>query len=448
MRHEGSRRCIKRMRVKLGDVPGYLGRFATLVGDHGGRFGEITTVHMGKGTVVRDVTVIVSDEATFDRLCDATRNMEGVNILAVTDVVQERHLGGKIEIRPRFAVSSVDDLSIVYTPGVASICRQIQEEPDLAWEFTSIQNNVAIVTNGTAILGLGDIGPVAGMPVMEGKALLFQLLAGVNGFPILIDSKDPDEVVRTVKAIAPTFGAIKLEDIRAPECFEIEERLDRELEIPVMHDDQHGTAVVVLAALQNIAKYTYINLKRSSVGVIGLGAAGSGIHKLLRAFGVQEVYGTDINEAMLRRFADAGGRPTDLDGLMRASKLVIATTGVPGLIDPDLVQGGQVILALSNPDPEIEPDDALVAGAVYAADGKSVNNAMAFPGLFKGALRARATTVNDAMKLAAARTIAEHAHDGDLIPNVLDTSVHDAVAKEVEQAALKTGVVKYPARVA
>lgn len=448
MKHEGSRRCIKRMRVKLADVPGHLGRFATLVGEHRGRFGEITTVHMGKGTVVRDVNVIVSDEEDFDRICDATQSMEGVNLLEVTDVVQERHRGGKIEIGSRVQVSSVDDLSIVYTPGVASICRSIQEHPELAWEFTSIHNNVAIVTNGTAILGLGDIGPVAGMPVMEGKALLFRVLAGVNGFPILIDSRDSEAIIRTVKAIAPTFGAIKLEDIRAPECFEIEERLDRELEIPVMHDDQHGTAVVVLAALQNIAKYTYINLKRSSVGVIGLGAAGTGIQELLRAFGVRDVYGTDISEAMVRRFADAGGRPTDLEGVMRSSKMVIATTGVPGLIDPGMVQKGQVIMALSNPDPEIEPDDAIAAGAVYAADGKSVNNAMAFPGLFKGALRARATTINDAMKLAAARTIAEHAHEGDLIPNLLDTGVHAAVAKAVEEAALKTGVVKYWARLA
>jgi len=195
-------------------------------------------------------------------------------------------------------IDSVDDLRLVYTPGVASICNLIKEDPKLAKKFTTIGNNVAIVTNGTAILGLGDIGPVAGMPVMEGKALLFKLLAGINGYPILIDSKDSSVIIQTVKAIAPTFGAIKLEDIKAPECFEIEEVLDNELPIPVLHDDQHGTAVVVLGALLNIAKYTFLNLRESSVGIIGLGAAGSGIQKLLMAYGIKKIYGTDLNPEM------------------------------------------------------------------------------------------------------------------------------------------------------
>lgn len=443
MQHETRDRAIKRMRIRFRDASDCLAQFAMILGEFNARLGEMSTVYIGKNVRVRDVDVHARNEETFDRLCDALRKSDGLDLLGVSDVVLDVHRGGKIEVAARVPVDNADDLSIVYTPGVASLCNKIKADPDLALEYTSIQNNVAIVTNGTAILGLGDIGPVAGMPVMEGKALLFRLLAGVNGYPILIDSKDPEVVIQTVKAIAPTFGAIKLEDIRAPECFDIEKRLDAELDIPVVHDDQHGTATVVLAALLNIAKYTYINLKRNPVGIIGLGAAGNGIFNLLRSFGIQEIYGADINQVMVDRFHAEGGLPTDLAGVMAKSKIVIATTGVPGLIKPALVQPKQVILALSNPNPEIEPDDALAAGALYAIDGKSVNNACAFPGLFKGALRARARRVNDAMKIAAAKTIAEHAAQGDLVPNILDKAVHEAVASAVKEAAFETGVVRF-----
>ncbi len=436
-------KIIKRTRLKFDDIPGFLGRFATMIGEHGALFGEISTVHVGKRVRIRDIDLYVADEESFDRICDEIRKMDGVDLIEVRDAVNEAHLDGKIEIRPRVAVESIDDLSIVYTPGVASVCKKIEADPELKYRYTGIQNSVAIVTNGTAILGLGDIGAVAGMPVMEGKSLLFKILSGVNGYPILIEDKDPETVIQAVKAIAPTYGAIKLEDIKAPECFEIEDRLDAELDIPVVHDDQHGTAVVVLSALLNIAQYTYLNLKRASVGIVGLGAAGIGISKLLRAFGIEHVYGTDINEEAKKRFAGLGGVPTDLQGVMEESRIVIATTGVPGLIKAEMIQPKQVILALSNPDPEIAAEDALAAGAAYAADGRSVNNAVAFPGLFKGALMARATHINDAMKIAAATTIARFTMAGDLVPNILDPKLHRAVAKAVEEAALKTGVVKY-----
>ncbi len=437
-------RIIKRTRVKIVDDPGFLGRFATMIGEFGALFGEIKTVHAGKRVKIRDMDLYVSDEETFDRICDAIRAMDGVDLIEVKDVVQEAHMGGKIEIHSRAELDSIDDLSIVYTPGVASICRQIAENPAYALQYTSIQNSVAIVTNGSAVLGLGNIGAVAGMPVMEGKSLLFKKLAGVNGYPILIESDDPETIIQTVKAISPTFGAIKLEDIKAPECFEIEDRLNDELDIPVVHDDQHGTAVVVLSALITISELVYLNLKRATVGLIGLGAAGMGIAKLLKSYGVRTLYGSDISEEMTRRFAALGGTPTDLDTLMQQSRIVIATTGVPGLIAPEQVQPEQIILALSNPDPEIDPETAVAAGAAYAADGKAVNNAMAFPGLFKGALMARATSINNAMKIAAARTISSFTMEGDLVPNILDLEMHTAVARAVEQTALKTGVVRYP----
>ena len=436
-------KIIKRIKVKILEDPGFLGKFATMVGEFGALFGEIKTVHIGRNFKIREMDVYIKDEETFDELADTIRKMDGVDLIEVKDVVKEYHINGKIKVCSNVEVETMDDLSIVYTPGVAQVCKLIEENPDYAYKFTSINNNVAIATNGTAILGLGDIGAVAGMPVMEGKSVLFRELAGINGIPILIDSKDPKVIIQTLKAIAPTFGAIKLEDIKAPECFEIEDTLDRELDIPVVHDDQHGTAVVVLSALLNIAQYTYINLKRVSIGLIGLGAAGMGIAKLLKAFGVQEIYGADINENALNMFKKLGGEPAELNTLMEKSKIVIATTGVPGLIKKETVKPKQVILALSNPDPEITPEDALSAGALYAADGKAINNALGFPGLFRGALNARAKTINNAMKIAAAKTIAKFTMDGDLVPNILDKRVHNAVAKAVEEVALKTGVVKY-----
>ncbi len=439
MKHEIGRRSIKRMRIRIPDAPGSLGAFVSRLGDFGASVGEITTHSVGRTTKIRDVDVISPGEDAFDRICDAVRDMHDVDLIAVTDVVRERHLGGKIASRALVELRSLDDLRIIYTPGVASMCQQIAAEPELARRYTSIQNTVAIVTNGTAILGLGDIGPVAGMPVMEGKAALFDLLAGVSGVPILIDSDNPRVIIDTVRAIAPTFGAVKLEDIRAPECFEIEQALDDALDIPVLHDDQHGTAVVVLAALLNVARITSRNLKRSSVGVVGLGAAGSGIQRLLSAHGVETIFGVDINPKMVARFESFGGRGTDLPGLMANADIVIATTGVSGLIDPAGVRNDQVILALSNPDPEIDPEAALAAGAAYAADGKAVNNALAFPGLFRGALDAHATRINDIMKIAAAREIAARAPNDELTPSILDRDLHRAVAAAVREAAFTTG---------
>ncbi|MGE4265977.1 MAG: NAD-dependent malic enzyme [Deferribacterales bacterium] len=443
MRIEYSNKVIKKLTVKVTDKPGFLGQLTTVIGRCGGLIGEVSTAHLGKGYKIRALDVYAEDENALNDMFAAIKTLEGVELVSVTDIVEETHEGGKIEIRPTVSINSLDDLRIVYTPGVASICHKIHKNPALARRFTTISNNVAIVTNGTAILGLGDIGPVAGMPVMEGKGMLFKILSGINGIPILLDTKDPEEIINTIKHISPTFGAIKLEDIKAPECFEIEEKLDAMLDIPVMHDDQHGTAVVVLAALLNIAKYTFINLRESSVGIIGLGAAGTGIMKLLKAYGVKTFNGVDLDVSAMERFETLGGNRKDLRGVVAESRIVIATTGCPNLITPDMVQEGQVILALSNPNPEIDPDVAVKHGAIFAADGKSVNNALAFPGLFKGALTANAITINDQMKIAAAKAIAAFALEGDLVPNILDKNVHDAVAKEVETAAYRSGAAKF-----
>ena len=327
----------------------------------------------------------------------------------------------------------------MYTPGVARVSLAIQKNPETAWEYTAIGSTVAIVTNGTAVLGLGNIGPLAGLPVMEGKAALFADLVGLSGVPILVNETEPARVIDIVLGIATSFGAIQLEDFAAPECFEIERQLRAQLPKPVLHDDQHGTAVVTLAALINATRRSGVDLCNSVIGQIGLGAAGTGIVRLLQAYGVRQVLGTDRNSEAVARLVAHGGEGVTLEVLMQRADIVIATTGARGLIKPQWVRKGQVILALSNPDPEIEPLVALEHGATFAADGKGINNVLAFPGLFKGALAARARVFTDAMLMAAADAIARMARGDELVPAPLDKEVHEKVAAAVQAAAAAPG---------
>ena len=432
----------KTLRVLIKDAPGYLGKLCTAIGQAGGSVGEIETVSLGLTHNTRDISVYVDDDGHLREILRAVTQLEGIIVIEVVDEVLRRHLGGKIGVKSRYPLETIADLRKVYTPGVASVCRLIEADPEKAYEYTSIANSVAIVTNGTAILGLGAIGPVAGMPVMEGKAVLMERLAGVNGVPILIDGRGVDLFVEVVKAIAPTFAAINLEDVAAPDCFEIERRLQEALDIPVMHDDQHGTAVVVLASLLNACRLAKISFLDQTVGIIGLGAAGTGISTLLLSYGVKQLVGTDLKQEAMQRLEGAGGRRATLDEVMALADIVVATTGVPGLIKPDMVRRGQVILALSNPNPEIRPEDALNAGAAFGTDGRYVNNALAFPGLFRGALNARARRINNEMRVAAALTIAAKAPEGELVPGLLDIEVHKAVAVAVEEAAHRSGVAR------
>lgn len=439
---KGLDKIVKTLRVLVTDQPGYLGRLTSAIGTERGNIGDIRLVSSGLTHNLREITVYVESDSHLEQIVAAVSCVEGVKLEEVVDLVEKVHMGGKIAMKSRVAVSSLGDIRKIYTPGVASICRKIQQRPELADTYTGIRNSVAIVTNGTAILGLGDIGPVAGMPVMEGKAVLFDHLVGISGVPILMKSKNVEHIIETIWHIAPTFGAIKLEDIAAPDCFEIERRLAEMLDIPVMHDDQHGTAVVVLAALLNAVRFTGVTLSEVTVGIIGLGAAGIGITKLLMAHGVQKVIGTDLNEQAKGMLNSLGGTAKDLPGVMSDAAIVIATTGCPGLIKPEMVRTGQIILALSNPDPEIVPEAAMAAGAAFAADGKSVNNALAFPGIFRGALDAGATSINNQMLIAAARTIAAHAGHGELVPGILDSKVHLAVSDAVFKAAWVSGIAR------
>ena len=430
------------IRVRNRHEPGVLGRLATAIGEQGATIGNISTVGLSAHFTERDLDVLVGDEAHLRRLLDAIDALPDSTVLEVRDEVLEVHRGGKIRTTSRHRLSSLADLRKAYTPGVAEVCLLIRDNPDLAYLYTGIGQNVAIVTDGTAILGLGNIGPLAGLPVMEGKAALLEQLAGLSGVPILIGSTDPDDIVRAVQAIATSFGAIQLEDIAAPACFEVEQRLRESLEMPVFHDDQQGTAAVTLAAVINACRLGGRDIHDVQIGGIGLGAAGLSIAALLKDYTGRPVLGADINADALRRHEEHGNIAATLDDVMSQADVVVATTGVKGLISPGQVRPGQVILALSNPEPEIKPDDALAAGAAYAADGTSVNNVLGFPGILRGALEARARCYRPSMFVAAGTAIAAMAGTGELVPNPLDRRVHRAVTLAVARAAVEAGVAR------
>ncbi|BAQ10113.1 malate dehydrogenase [Bacillus sp. OxB-1] len=431
---------MRNLIIETPSIPGNLAKVATAIAQWKGDIGDIQTIKVGTLSTLRDISIQCEDEENLKQIVDAINAIgDGIHVLAVTDDVLQAHEGGKIQMKGRMEIRSLGDLRRVYTPGVANVCEVIKNDPSQADYFTGISNSVAIVTDGTAILGLGNIGPVAGMPVMEGKAVLFDQFAGISGIPILLDTSDPDEVVKTVKHIHKGFGGILLEDIGSPHCFEIEERLKAELPIPVMHDDQHGTAVVTLASVLSACNQTGVELSGSVVGQVGLGAAGLAISRMLMEYGVREMHGVDRNEAALERMKHYGGNVLgSLEELMETCDIVIATTGVAGLIRPEMVQKGQIILALSNPNAEIKPEVALEAGAAFAADGRQVNNVLGFPGIFRGALNAQAKAITYPMLIAAALAIVETTKPGDLVPHPLDPQVHQNVAEAVERVANET----------
>jgi malate dehydrogenase (oxaloacetate-decarboxylating) len=415
---------------------------AGAIAEGNGLIGDVDTINVGRDFSVREITLEVDDQAGAERVADLLNELEDVEVLWFRDRALLKHDGGKLVVKATQPVRTVQDMRDVYTPGVARASMAIADDPSLARRLTMIGRSVAICTNGTRVLGLGDIGPVASMPVMEGKAVFYQQLAHVSAMPILIDTKDVDEFVETVKRIAPGFGGIHLEDISTPECFEIEARLIEALPQPVMHDDVHGTAVVSLAAVIVACRQAGLKLEDETVGQIGLGAAGFGIASLMVDGKARRVLASDPNEETHERARKKGIEITDMETLMSEADVVVATTGVSGLIKPEMVREGQVVLALTNPYPEIEPEDAIEAGAAFAADGTDVNNVLGYPGIFRGALLAGAGEINLEMKLAAAETLANLAEGSNLIPDTLDPNVHEQVADAVRKAAVESGVAR------
>jgi malate dehydrogenase (oxaloacetate-decarboxylating) len=417
--------------------PGSLARVLQVIADAGLTIEHLSALRRDQGRTLWEITVEMDEEA--DRsLFDRIGQLPIARFVGKSDRVFNRHRGGKIRTSSSQPINSMQTLRDVYTPGVARVCLAIRDNPEAAHEFTARDRTVAIVTNGTAVLGLGNIGALAGLPVMEGKAALFADLVDINGVPILMTETNPHRVVEIIAGIEASFGAIQLEDFAAPECFEIEEQLQKRLAKPVLHDDQHGTAVVTLAALINGARNAKRDLRASVVGQIGLGAAGNGIARLLFAYGVREIIGADLSRDAVSRFEALGGRGSTLQSLMERADIVVATTGVKGLIRPEWVRQGQVIFALSNPEPEIEPVVARERGAAFAADGKGINNLLAYPGLFKGALEARAPRFTNRMLMAGAEAIARCAGD-ELVPDPLDRALHAQVTAAVRAAAAAAG---------
>jgi malate dehydrogenase (oxaloacetate-decarboxylating) len=461
------------VRLEIVNKPGMLGKVTSAIGKAGGDIGAIDVIDVGKSTITRDLTFKARDEGHGQGIVDKVRGVEGVTVVNVSDRTFLMHLGGKIEVKGRIPVKTRDDLAMAYTPGVARVCMAIHKDPEKAYTLTIKHNTVAVVTDGSAVLGLGDIGPSAAQPVMEGKALIFKDFAGVDAFPICLATKDVDEIVSIVKAIAPVFGGINLEDISAPRCFEIEERLQRDLDIPVFHDDQHGTAVVVLAALINALKIVKKKLGDVRIVIAGAGASGIATAKLLMKEGAKHIVGcdragaiykgrTENMNSMKQWFADHTNprrvRGTIGEALAGADVFVgLSGPGVVSLSDVKAMGRDPIVFAMANPIPEIQPEEAGPFVRVMAT-GRSdypnqINNSCGFPGFFRGMLDVRARRVNDEMKLAAAHALAELVSKAELseeyiTPSMFDRRVVDAVANAVAEAAIKTGVARRKRRAA
>ncbi|WP_079913639.1 NAD-dependent malic enzyme [Paenibacillus sp. 32352] len=454
---------ILRVELTHGEVT--FGDVAAAISRAGGDVTSIDVIRVGKESSIRDITVDVQDSAEA-QVVQGIKELPGIKLINVSDRTFLAHLGGKISMTPNMPIKNRDDLSRVYTPGVARVCTAIHEDPNKAYSLTIKRNTVAVISDGTAVLGLGDIGPEAAAPVMEGKAMLFKQLAGVDAFPICLDTKDTEEIIRTVKAISPIFGGINLEDISSPRCFEIESRLAEELDIPVFHDDQHGTAVVVMAGLLNALRVVGKPIESVRVVVNGIGAAGVSICKMLLAAGVSRLVPVDRDGAIvqggtyeqpmwqwLAQQPQVESKPGTLAEVIQGADVFIGVSRA-GLLKVEYVQSmaqDPIVFAMANPQPEIDPEIAQpyvrVMGTGRSDYPNQINNVLCFPGIFRGTLDCRARRINEEMKLAAARAIASVVSDAELnelyvIPSIFNEHVVTNVRHAVIEAAIQTGVAR------
>jgi malate dehydrogenase (oxaloacetate-decarboxylating) len=450
------------IRLELNHTLVNFGDVASAISKAGGDITSIDVIRPGQDTSIRDITVHVADHAE-PLITESLNQLEGIHIINVSDRTFLVHLGGKISVQPTLPIKNRDDLSRVYTPGVARVSTAIHENPEKAYSLTIKRNTVAVVTDGTAVLGLGDIGPHAAAPVMEGKAMLFKQLAGVDAFPICLDTKDTEEIIRTIKAISPIFGGINLEDISSPRCFEIETRLAQELDMPVFHDDQHGTAIVVVAGLLNALKVVGKRIDQVRVVVNGIGAAGVSICKMLLGAGVKRLVPVDRDGAIVRgehydypmwKWLSEQSQVEPYQGtlkeVIRDADVFIGVSrgGILGAEDVQSMNLDSIVFAMANPTPEIDPETALPLVRVFAT-GRSdypnqINNVLVFPGIFRGALDCRARRINEPMKLAAARAIAAVVSPNELneqyiIPSIFNEQVVTKVRHAVIETAILTG---------
>ena len=450
--------------VALADAPGTFGRLAVAIGEAGGDIEAVDLIGHEGDLVVREITVKCGDVSQGEQVAAAVAQVPGITVRDVADRTFVLHRGGKIEVVSRVPLRSRDDLSMAYTPGVGRVSEAIAAQPERVWELTGKGNAVAVLSNGTAVLGLGNIGPEAAMPVMEGKAVLFKEFAGIDAYPICVRAGTADEVVAVAKAIAPGFGGINLEDIAAPECFEIEERLRVELDIPVFHDDQHGTAIVTLAAMINAARVTGRELSDLRVAFLGVGAAGTACAKLLLAAGVGDVVAVDRSGILgpkrapgltgqkrwIAEHTNRSGLDGGLEDALAGADAFVGLSG-PNLVKPEwlgAMASRAIVFAMANPIPEVMPED-VPANVAVVATGRSdypnqINNVLVFPGVFRGLLDARARTVDETTELAAARALADLITPEELspeyiVPSVFDRRVAPAVGAAVRDAVTATG---------
>ena len=437
------------LRCKIADKPGMLGKVSQAIGNCNVHVGTIDLVELDAQNQIRDFLIHCSSDAEMEKVVESVKALDDVEIIEVFDEVMEIHRRGTIEMVSRAPIETLTDLRMVYTPGVAKTCEKIKEDPETAWEMTGICDRVAIVTNGTAVLGLGAIGPLASLPVMEGKAAIFAEFAGISAVPVLVDSNDVDTIVETVMLTHGSYGAIQLEDIGAPACFEIEDKLRARLDKPVFHDDQHGTATIVLAALINALKMTNRKPEDSTVLMLGAGSAGIAISKILLDFGIKDIVIYDSTGPIYRGrtermnpYKEQIAEITNKDNITCplaegfAGKDIFIGVAQPNMVSKDMIASmadDPISFPLSNPVGEISKEESLEAGAAVVADGRDCNNALAYPGLFRGALDAHAKSITPAMQVAAATKLAEIAPEGDLLPDMLDRDVHRQVAEAVAQ---------------
>lgn len=425
----------KTIRVRHENVPEQFVAVIQAITAVGGDIIGVATHHVSRTHIYRDITVSVHAEAEVEALLTVVKLLPGVSVETVVDEVLRMHEGGKMVHVGRVPIRTRAEMREVYTPGVAKVCQAIERDPSLARRYTNAGNTVAVVSNGSRVLGLGNIGPRASLPVMEAKAMFYGQLVDLNAVPIVLEVDDAEDLVETVVRLAPGFAGIHLEDIRSPDCIEIERKLIERLAIPVMHDDQHGTAVVALAAATRLLHAVGRAPAETVFAQVGLGAAGLAIATLARAAGFRTVVGFDREEGARRAAMERGIQTAAFEECLSRGDVLCLTTGKPGLVKPSMVKPGQIVLALSNPLPEIEPAEALKAGAAGALDGRTVNNLLGYPGLFKGAILSGARGITTAMKLRAANVIAECAEGDDVLPDPLSRKVHQRVAEAIAALA-------------
>ncbi|MBN1548087.1 MAG: NAD-dependent malic enzyme [Syntrophaceae bacterium] len=433
---------VRTIRFKNVNVPGILGKITTAIGNTGTSIGNITTIHLGNRYVIRDMDVFIEGRPHLSRVLKELIKIPEIQIVEIRDAVLELHKNGLVGVKPTKRIDSLEDIRKLYFPGAKEVCTLLQEKDEWKNTYTSVPYNIAVVTNGSSVFDFKPRGAIVAMPVIEAKAALLNRLSGVNGYPVLLDAYDTKTFVEGIRRIASGYSGIHLSNVSSDYCFDVMDILEKELEMPVIHDDQQGNATVVIAALINASRTCRVDLMTAKVGVIGLGVTGLGIARFIKSYTGNPIWGATQSAASAKRHTADGGIMKSLEEIMKQADIVIATTSKGKIISPDMIRKDQIVFALSQPEPEIDPEEAMAAGSCLAINSKAINNLLCCPGLWRGTLDAQAQIINFAMYRAAAQAIAKSATEGEILPTTLDSRVHQAVTHAVASAAIETGVAR------